>query len=117
MTQAYLAHIAGTLDQIASEGMMKRERAITSPQSGTISVGERTVINLCANNYLGLADHPDLIAAARDAMEPRGIFRTPALPPLEGGTDPSGELLLKVEIETGSHQGRRRKGSSHLNVA
>ena len=73
MTQAYLAHIAGTLDQIASEGMMKRERAITSPQSGTISVGERTVINLCANNYLGLADHPDLIAAARDAMEPRGF--------------------------------------------
>ncbi|MGA9252979.1 MAG: glycine C-acetyltransferase [Roseobacter sp.] len=73
MTQAYLAHIAETLDQIEADGMMKRERAITSPQSGTISVGDRTVINLCANNYLGLADHPDLIGAARDAMEPRGF--------------------------------------------
>lgn len=73
MTQAYLDHIADTLDQIAADGMMKRERAITSPQSGTISVGDRSVINLCANNYLGLADHPDLIAAARDAMEPRGF--------------------------------------------
>ncbi|WP_227269111.1 glycine C-acetyltransferase [Roseobacter weihaiensis] len=73
MTQAYLAHITDTLDQIAADGMMKRERAITSPQSGTISVGDRSVINLCANNYLGLADHPDLIAAARDAMAPRGF--------------------------------------------
>lgn len=73
MTRAYLAHIAGILDQIDADGMMKRERAITSPQGGEISVGDRTVINLCANNYLGLADHPDLIAAACDAMEPRGF--------------------------------------------
>ena len=73
MTQAYLTHIAETLDQIAAEGMMKTERPITSPQSGQISVGPRKVINLCANNYLGLADHPDLIAAAKDAMDPRGF--------------------------------------------
>jgi glycine C-acetyltransferase len=73
MTQAYLSHVTATLDQIARDGMMKRERAITSPQSGRISVGSRSVINLCANNYLGLANHPDLIAAARDAMEPRGF--------------------------------------------
>jgi glycine C-acetyltransferase len=73
MTQAYLSHVTATLDQIARDGMMKRERAITSPQSGRISVGSRSVINLCANNYLGLANHPELIAAARDAMEPRGF--------------------------------------------
>ena len=73
MTQAYLSHVTATLDQIARDGMMKRERAITSPQSGRISVGSRSVINLCANNYLGLANHPDLIAAARDAMEARGF--------------------------------------------
>jgi glycine C-acetyltransferase len=73
MTQAYLDHIAITLEQIDAEGMMKRERMITSPQSGEITVGGRQIINLCANNYLGLADHPDLIAAARDAMEPRGF--------------------------------------------
>ena len=53
--------------------MMKQERMITSPQSGEITVGGRQVINLCANNYLGLADHPDLIAAARDAMDPKGF--------------------------------------------
>jgi glycine C-acetyltransferase len=73
MTQAYLDHITKTLEQIEADGMMKRERMITSPQGAKISVNEREVINLCANNYLGLADHPDLIAAARVAMEPRGF--------------------------------------------
>ena len=51
---------------------MKRERLITSPQGGRIEVGDRTVINLCANNYLGLADHPALIAAAEKAMDDHG---------------------------------------------
>jgi glycine C-acetyltransferase len=73
MTQAYLDHITDTLAQIEAEGMMKRERLITSPQGGQIRVGDREVINLCANNYLGLADHPDLIAAAKAAMDPKGF--------------------------------------------
>lgn len=73
MTQAYLSHITETLAGIEAEGMMKRERMITSPQSGQINVGDKTVINLCANNYLGLADHPDLIEAAKAAMDPRGF--------------------------------------------
>ena len=73
MTQAYLDHVNATLSGIAADGMMKQERMITSPQSGEITVGGRQVINLCANNYLGLADHPDLIAAARDAMDPKGF--------------------------------------------
>ncbi len=73
MTQAYLDHISAMLDQIAAEGMMKTERQITSPQAGRISVGDQQVLNLCANNYLGLADHPALIAAANAAMTPRGF--------------------------------------------
>lgn len=73
MSDQFLAHINSTLAQIDSEGLMKRERMITSPQGGEIFVGDRQVINLCANNYLGLADHPDLIKAAKDAMEPKGF--------------------------------------------
>lgn len=73
MNRAYLDHISETLSGIDADGMMKQERLITSPQGGKITVGGREVINLCANNYLGLADHPDLIEAARDAMDPKGF--------------------------------------------
>ncbi|WP_050930135.1 glycine C-acetyltransferase [Aestuariivita boseongensis] len=69
----FLTHVTETLKQIEAEGLMKRERLITSPQGGEITVGGRQVINLCANNYLGLADHPDLIAAAKAAMEDHGF--------------------------------------------
>ncbi|KIC40260.1 2-amino-3-ketobutyrate CoA ligase [Ruegeria sp. ANG-R] len=73
MADAFLSHITDTLKQIESEGLYKRERMITSPQGGEITVGGKQVINLCANNYLGLADHPALIDAARNAMEPKGF--------------------------------------------
>ncbi|NIZ60402.1 glycine C-acetyltransferase [Sedimentitalea sp. CY04] len=73
MTTAFLTDISNTLDQIESDGLYKRERMITSPQGGEITVGEQQVINLCANNYLGLADHPDLIAAARGVMDDKGF--------------------------------------------
>ncbi|WP_171208637.1 MULTISPECIES: glycine C-acetyltransferase [unclassified Ruegeria] len=73
MADAFLSHIADTLVQIESEGLYKHERMITSPQGGEITVGDRRVINLCANNYLGLADHPALIDAAKGAMEPKGF--------------------------------------------
>ncbi len=73
MSDAFLTHIRDTLSTIQAEGLMKRERLITSPQGGEIMVGARRVINLCANNYLGLADHPALIAAAQGAMAPRGF--------------------------------------------
>lgn len=69
----FLTHVTETLKQVEAEGLMKRERLITSPQGGEITVGGRQVINLCANNYLGLADHPDLIAAAKAAMEDHGF--------------------------------------------
>ncbi|WP_323779565.1 glycine C-acetyltransferase [Leisingera sp.] len=73
MSNAFLTDISSTLAQIEAEGLYKRERMITSPQGGEITVGGREVINLCANNYLGLADHPALIKAAKDAMEPKGF--------------------------------------------
>ncbi len=73
MTQAFLSHITDTLTQIDVEGLTKRERLISSPQGGEITVGGRDLINLCANNYLGLANHPDLIAAAKGAMDDHGF--------------------------------------------
>ncbi len=72
MSNAFLSHISETLTQIEADGLYKRERMITSPQAGEIRVGNRDVINLCANNYLGLADHPDLIAAAKTVMDDKG---------------------------------------------
>ncbi|MEM7090365.1 MAG: glycine C-acetyltransferase [Pseudomonadota bacterium] len=73
MADAFLSHISQILAQIETEGLYKRERMITSPQGGEITVGDRRVINLCANNYLGLADHPALIDAAKSAMGPKGF--------------------------------------------
>ena len=73
MATQFLNHISETLTQIEADGLYKRERMITSPQAGTIKVGERDVINLCANNYLGLADHPALIAAAKGVMDDKGF--------------------------------------------
>ncbi|MFY0615887.1 glycine C-acetyltransferase [Shimia sp.] len=73
MSDAFLSNIRDTLTTIEAEGLMKKERMITSPQGGEIAVGDREVINLCANNYLGLADNPALIDAAKGAMEPRGF--------------------------------------------
>ncbi len=73
MSNAFLNDISATLAQIEDDGLYKRERMITSPQGGEIMVGDREVINLCANNYLGLADHPALIEAAQGAMGPKGF--------------------------------------------
>ena len=72
MSSDFLNSIRETLAGIEADGLMKRERLIISPQGGRIAVGDRKVINLCANNYLGLADHPALIAAAEKAMGDHG---------------------------------------------
>ena len=70
LTQRY----ADTLDEIRTAGLFKSERVITSPQSAEITLEDgRTVLNFCANNYLGLADHPDVIAAAKDALDTHGF--------------------------------------------
>ena len=73
MDSGFLKHLQGELDGIAEAGMLKRERQITGPQGGRIAVGDRTMVNLCANNYLGLADHPEIATAAIDAIQHYGF--------------------------------------------
>jgi glycine C-acetyltransferase len=66
--------LANTLAEIRSQGLYKTERIITSPQDSHIGIaGGRQVLNMCANNYLGLADHPALIAAAKAALDTHGF--------------------------------------------
>lgn len=66
--------LANTLAEIRSQGLYKTERVITSPQNAKIQItGGRRVLNMCANNYLGLADHPALIAAAKEALDTHGF--------------------------------------------
>ncbi len=61
-----------TLEEIRTAGTWKEERILQSPQGAEIEVGGRLVLNFCANNYLGLSSHPDLLAAARAALDGRG---------------------------------------------
>ena len=70
--QAFLTHLTETLKGIEAEGLMKRERQITSSQGARVMVGGRPMLNLCANNYLGLADDPRLVQAAKAAMDGHG---------------------------------------------
>ena len=72
MPNSFLDDVTNTLNRIEADGLYKRERLITSAQAGTVSANGRYVINLCANNYLGLANDPALIAAAQTAMDKHG---------------------------------------------
>lgn len=66
--------ISQTLEEIKAQGLFKTERIITSPQDAHIAImGGKRVLNMCANNYLGLADHPALIAAAKEALDTHGF--------------------------------------------
>ena len=63
-----------TLEEIKSQGLYKTERIITTPQGAHIKVaGGKEVLNMCANNYLGLADHPELIKATKKALDDHGL--------------------------------------------
>jgi glycine C-acetyltransferase len=74
MLAAFDQQLANTLAEIRSQGLYKTERIITSPQDAKIEItGGRRVLNMCANNYLGLADHPALIAAAKEALDTHGF--------------------------------------------
>lgn len=73
MTQKFFDNINMQLDSIREEGLYKSERVITSPQNGVVSLSSgKDVINLCANNYLGLSDHPELVKSAHDALDTYG---------------------------------------------
>ncbi|PHM47199.1 glycine C-acetyltransferase [Xenorhabdus miraniensis] len=74
MSASFYQQINEQLEQTRSEGLFKTERIITSSQDANIAVAEgNQVINFCANNYLGLANHPDLIAAAKAGMDSHGF--------------------------------------------
>ena len=74
MTYTAKARHAAELAAIEQQGLFKRERIITSPQSAEITLADgRRVLNFCANNYLGLADHPEVIAAAKAALDTHGF--------------------------------------------
>jgi glycine C-acetyltransferase len=69
-----IARYASELEDIRGQGLFKAERIITSPQAAEITLADgRTVLNFCANNYLGLADHPDIIAVAKQALDSHGF--------------------------------------------
>lgn len=69
-SQKFAQRVAGQLAEIRAAGLYKSERVLTSPQQAHITVsGDRSVLNLCANNYLGLANHPAVLAAAREALD------------------------------------------------
>lgn len=75
---AFERHISSVLSEIDAEGLYKRERQIAGPQGGRVRIGDaggsaREVLNLCANNYLGLADHPEIIAAAKEGLDRFGF--------------------------------------------
>src|ERR1700748_3432410 len=74
MLEEFDQRLANTLAEIRSQGLYKTERIITSPQEANIGIaGGRQVLHMCANNYLGLADHPALIAAAKEALNTHGF--------------------------------------------
>ena len=74
MLAEFEKQLSQTLEEIKSQGLYKTERIITTPQDAHIKVaGGKDVLNMCANNYLGLADHPELIKAAKEALDTHGL--------------------------------------------
>jgi len=73
MYGAFKEQLATTLDEIRSAGLYKNERELTSPQSAHITTAKVEALNFCANNYLGLANHPSVVAAASEALQEWGF--------------------------------------------
>lgn len=72
MNDKFTQRIAGEIEEIKTSGLYKSERIINSPQGAEIKVNGKTVLNFCANNYLGLSSHPDVIKAAHEAIDSHG---------------------------------------------
>src|SRR5881398_1682818 len=72
MFERMRSHLTQQLQEIREAGLEKPERVIGSPQGATVAVMDRQVLNLCANNYLGLANHPEVVATAKEALDRYG---------------------------------------------
>lgn len=72
MNQALVDRLSKEIEEIRNAGLFKKERIIESPQGAEILVGGKKVINLCANNYLGLSSHPKILEAAKKYIDQRG---------------------------------------------
>src|SRR6185437_6450325 len=73
MTEALIERLCSQIAGLRDQGLYKSERVLTGPQGGTVRTGEREVVNLCANNYLGLANHPAVREAAHRALDRFGF--------------------------------------------
>ena len=73
MNQLFANRIATELTEIETAGLLKKERVITSEQGAEIIVGGKSVLNFCANNYLGLSSHPKVVEAAKKYIDLRGF--------------------------------------------
>ncbi len=72
MNEKLVKRLAGELEEIKAAGLYKTERIIESPQGAEITVNGKTVLNFCANNYLGLSSHPKVVEAAKKYVDFRG---------------------------------------------
>jgi glycine C-acetyltransferase len=75
MSEQFIAHLQQQLESIEAQGLYKHERPLDSPQGASVHAQnwDNDLINLCANNYLGLANHPDMVAAAHGGLDSRGL--------------------------------------------
>src|ERR1700727_2720921 len=72
MNEAVITRLKGDLEGLRAQGLIKPERVLEGPQGGVVEANGREVINLCANNYLGLANHPAVRAAAQRSLDEYG---------------------------------------------
>ena len=73
MNKQYLDFLSSELDKLKEQGLYKKERIMASPQGASVLVNGQKVLNMCANNYLGLANHPELVKAAQEGLAQRGF--------------------------------------------
>jgi glycine C-acetyltransferase len=100
MTTSFYSQIQSQLEQTKADGLYKHERVITSAQNANIQVAGNEVVNFCANNYLGLANHADLIAAAQSGLDSHG-FGMASVRFICGTQDKHKELESKISTFLG----------------
>ena len=101
MNESLIKRLSNELEEIQNAGLFKRERIIESPQGPVIQVNGKEVLNLCANNYLGLSSHPKIIDAAKKYIDERG-FGLSSVRFICGTQDIHKELEAKISTFLGT---------------